>query len=293
MTTAPEHVTQLRQALGKLGIWMPPPAALGLDPRQYGKQVEEAGFRSVWFPGVNDAASLEYMESILAATSTLIAGTGIASVWHWDAAALAARADRLAVSYPGRFILGLGNSHAPVVESLGQSYRRPYSKMVAFLDALQTSAPVVLAALGPKMLQLSRDRSLGAHPYFTPPEHTRAARAALGEDRLLIPEIAVALAPGEEGRAHARDYAAFYLKLPNYTSNLKRLGFTDDDLAGGGSDRLLSAVTPNGPQESAARIREHLDAGADHVLVQLVGEQGNFAAGDLGALRDLAGGLLA
>ena len=291
MTTAAEHATELRHALGKLGIWMPPMPALGLDPGEYGKQIEAAGFRSVWFPGVNNPVALEPIEAILDATGHLIVGTGIASIWTWDAAELGARADRFAVTYPGRFILGVGNSHAPAVEPTGQKYTRPYSKTVQFLGALQTTAPLVLAALGPKMLELSRDRTLGAHPYFSPPEHTAFARQVLGEGPLLIPEIAVALAPGEEGEAHARAYAKFYLQLPNYTNNLKRLGFTDEDIAGGGSARLISAVTPYGPQDSLTRIRQHLEAGADHVLVQLIGEKGKFAAGDLGQLASLVADL--
>lgn len=264
---------------------------LGLDPGEFGKQIEDAGFPSVWIPSVNNVAALEPIEATLSATKRLIVGTGIASIWTWDPAELGARADRLAITYPGRFILGLGNSHAPIVESTGQSYTRPYSKMVRFLDALQTVAPVVLAALGPKMLELSRDRTLGAHPYFIPPEHTKFAREVLGPQPLLIPEIAVALAPGEQGEAYARAYAKFYLQLPNYTNNLKRFGFTDEDIADGGSARLITAVTPYGPADSVTRIRQHLEAGADHVVVQILGEKGRFAAGDLGALARLVADL--
>jgi probable F420-dependent oxidoreductase len=265
--------------------------ALGLDPGEYGKQIEDAGFRSVWFPGVNNAAALGSIEATLSATSRLIVGTGIASIWTWDPAELGARAEGIALSYPGRFILGLGNSHAPLVESMGQSYTRPYSKTVQFLDALHTTAPLVLAALGPRMLELARDRTLGAHPYFSPPEHTAFARQVLGPGPLLIPEIAVALTPGDEGQANARAYAKFYLTLPNYTSNLKRVGFTDEDIADGGSARLITAVTPYGPEDSAARISQHFEAGADHVLVQILGEKGRFAAGDLGALANLVASL--
>jgi len=267
--------------------------ALGLDAAQYGKAIEDAGFGSVWFPGVNAPDDLEPLTQVLAATSRLIVGTGIASVWTWDPADLATRADQIAAAHPGRFVLGLGNSHAPLVESTGQAYVRPYSKTVEFLDALPpTQSPVVLAALGPKMLQLARERTLGAHPYFVPPEHTAFARLRLGRDPLLIPEIAIALAPGEQGVAYARAYAKFYLGLPNYTSNLKRLGFTEADFADGGSERLITSVTPSGPEASAARIREHLRAGADHVLVQVLGENGRFAPGDLGALASLVPDLL-
>ncbi len=283
---------ELRRALGPLGIWMPPPARIGIEPESYAREIEAAGFTSVWYPGVNSAADLAAVEPALAATERLVLGTGIASVWTWQPAELAAAAKRLEKLYPGRFILGLGVSHAPAVEATGQAYVKPYTKMVQFLDELPAvPVPVILAALGPKMLELSRDRAAGAHPYFSPPEHTALARQALGPAPLLVPEIAVALAAGDPGAAQARDYARFYLRLPNYTGNLRRFGYTDADFDGGGSDRLMSAVVPHGPAESLARISGHLDAGADHVLVQLIGEDGRFAAGDLKALAELTAGL--
>jgi probable F420-dependent oxidoreductase len=288
MTTTDE----LRRVLGRVGIWMPPPAALGLDPGTFARTVEEAGFGSVWIPGVNAAENLAALEAMLTGTGKLVVATGIASVWTWPAAELAAAADRLEASYPGRFILGLGVSHAPLVESTGQAYVRPLAKMRQFLDELPaTAAPVVLAALGPKMLELSRDRTAGAHPYFSPPEHTAFARSVLGAAPLLVPELAVTLAPGAEGQAAAREYAKYYLRLPNYTSNLRRFGFGDEDLAGTGSDRLISAIVPNGPEMTRTMLREHLDAGADHVVIQPVGPGGRFAAGDIGELASLAAGL--
>lgn len=288
MTTTDE----LRRVLGRVGIWMPPPARIGLDPGAFARAVEEAGFGSIWIPGVNAAGDLAALEPLLAGTRKLAVATGIASVWTWDPAGLAAAADRLAASYPGRFILGLGVSHAPAVEATGQAYVRPLAKMRQFLDELPaTAAPVVLAALGPKMLELSRDRATGAHPYFSPPEHTAFARSVLGAAPLLVPELAVALAPGAAGRAAAREYARYYLRLPNYTSNLRRFGFGDEDTAGTGSDRLLSAVVPNGPELTLTRLREHLDAGADHVVMQPVGPDGGFAAGDVAGLGSLAAGL--
>ena len=283
---------ELRRALGPLGIWMPPPARIGVDPESYAREIEAAGFTSVWYPGVNSADDLAEIEPALAATERLVLGTGIASVWTWPPAELAAAARRLEDLYPGRFVLGLGVSHAPLVEATGQAYVKPYTKMVQFLDELPAvPVPLILAALGPKMLELSRDRAAGAHPYFSPPEHTAFARQVLGPGPLLVPEIAVALAPGDAGAAHARDYAKMYLRLPNYTGNLRRFGYTDADIEGGGSDRLMSDVVPHGPQESAARIAGHLDAGADHVLVQIVGEGGRFAAGDLKALAELTASL--
>jgi probable F420-dependent oxidoreductase len=279
---------ELRRRLGPLGIWMPPPARIGVDPESYAREIEAAGFTSVWYPGVNSPADLAAVEVALAATERLVLGTGIASVWTWQPADLAAAAQRLEDLYADRFVLGLGVSHAPAVEATGQAYVKPYTKMVRFLDELPAvPVPVVLAALGPKMLELSRDRTAGAHPYFTPPEHTTFARQVLGPASLLVPEIAVSLTPGDAGAAQARDYAKMYLRLPNYTGNLRRFGYTDADIEGGGSDRLMSDVVPHGPEASLARITQHLDAGADHVLVQLLGEGGRFAAGDLKALAKL------
>jgi probable F420-dependent oxidoreductase len=279
---------ELRRVLGPVGIWMPPPAGTGLDPAAYAREIEAAGFTSVWFPRMNSPEDLAAVEPALAATERLVLGTGIASVWTWTPPALAAETNRLAAAYPDRFILGLGVSHAPAVEASGQAYVKPYSKMVQFLDELgEVNAPVVLAALGPKMLELSRDRAFGAHPYFTPPEHTQYSREVLGPQPLLIPELAAALDPGEQGAAAARGYAARYLRLPNYTNNLKRFGFTDADIEGAGSDRLMSSVVPNGPLALTARLREHLAAGADHVLVQLVTEGGAFDAGGLPELTEL------
>jgi probable F420-dependent oxidoreductase len=283
---------ELRRTLGPLGIWMPPPARIGIEPESYAREIEAAGFTSVWYPGMNSPADLAAVEPALAATERLVLGTGIASVWTWQPAELAAAAERLENLYPGRFILGLGVSHAPAVEAAGQAYVKPYAKMVRFLDELPaTAAPVILAALGPKMLELSRDRAAGAHPYFSPPEHTAIARQVLGPAPLLVPEIAVSLTPGDNGAAQARDYAKMYLRLPNYTGNLRRLGYTDADIDGGGSDRLMSDVVPHGPEASLARITGHLDAGGDHVVVQLIGEGGRFAAGDLKALAELTKGL--
>ena len=199
---------ELRRTLGPLGIWMPPPARIGIEPESYARAIEAAGFTSVWYPGVNSAADLAAIEPALAATERLVLGTGIASVWTWPPTELAAAAERLEKLYPGRFILGLGVSHAPAVEATGQAYVKPYTKMVQFLDDLPAvPVPVILAALGPKMLELSRDRAAGAHPYFSPPEHTALARETLGPTPLLVPEIAVALAAGDPGAAQARDYA--------------------------------------------------------------------------------------
>jgi hypothetical protein len=153
-------------------------------------------------------------------------------------------------------------------------------------------APVVLAALGPKMLELARDRTFGAHPYFSPPAHTAFARSVLGPEPLLVPEQAVSLVGGTEGLAAGRAYARNYLQLPNYVNNLRRFGFGDDDFRGGGSDELTAAIIPYGPALVHTRVREHLAAGADHVLLQLIAEDGRFAAGQLDELASLLADLL-
>jgi probable F420-dependent oxidoreductase len=274
---------------------MPPLDRLGVDPAATAAATEDAGFRSVWIGGGNpDAGALAERRAQLAGSDALIVGTGIANVWAWEPGELRTAAEALAADFPGRFVLGLGVSHAPNVAALGQAYARPLTKMEKFLDELDHPAsygsdgelpPIVIAALGPKMLELARDRALGSHPYFTTPEHTAFARDILGPSPLLIPELAVTLAADPAaGDATARAYAERYLGLPNYTKNLERFGFGPADLAGTGSERLISQVIPNGPAALRQRISDHLDAGADHVVIQPLGT-GVF---DPAALRDLA-----
>ncbi len=291
MTTADE----LRSRLGRVGIWMPPPARTGVDPGATAAAIEAAAFGSARIGGGNaEPEAFRMLEPLLAATSRLVVATGIANVWAWAPAAMRRQAGRLAAGFPGRFVLGLGVSHAPLVAALGHDYRRPLQKMERFLDELDHPAehgadgelpPVVLAALGPKMLKLAAERAAGAHPYFTTPEHTAFARSVLGSSPLLVPEQAVSLAAGRaEGLASGRAYARRYLRMPNYARNLRRLGFGGEDLAGAGSDRLVSAIVPYGPRQVLARVREHLDAGADHVVIQPLDAAGGFAVGHLGDL---------
>ena len=195
----------------------------------------------------------------------------------------------LEVRHPGRFLLGIGASHAVITPD----YARPYSKVVAYLDALDAlDTPVpperrMLAALGPRMLELAAARSAGAHPYFVPVEHTERARQRLGTGPILAPEVAVVLdTDPASARALARAYAAIYLPLPNYADNLRTLGFGDDDIDADGSDRLIDAVIPWGDVETvAARIRQHLEAGADHVCIQVVAD---YSAFPLAPYRELA-----
>jgi probable F420-dependent oxidoreductase len=294
MTTTDE----LRSRLGRVGIWMAPPAAVGLDPETAAEAIERAGFSSVWVGGGNAGpGDFAVLRGLLSGSERLIVAPGIASIWAWQPAAIRAEAERLEADFPGRFILGLGVSHAPLVAQLGQTYEQPLRKMERFLDELDHPAhrqpgtelpPIVLAALGPKMLQLST-RYAGAHPYFTTPAHTAEARAVLGPEPLLIPEQAVSLDPlAAEG---VRAYAARYLKMPNYTRMLKNYGFTDADIADGGSDRLVNTVIPSGAAAGPA-VRAHLDAGADHVVVQPLGADGAFDVAQLSELADEVDDLL-
>jgi len=280
----------LRERLGRFGIFAGPPARLGVDPVVLATAIERAGFTSAWIGGGNATpADLDALGKMLEATERLVVAPGIVNIWAWQPAALRAAASALAWNFPGRFILGLGVSHDRVVTGLGHAYERPLSKMVSFLDELGQGTddelpPVVLAALGPKMLALAGERTAGAHPYFTTAEHTARARSILGAEPLLIPEIAGSLAAGAAGVAAVRPFAQRYLQLPNYVNNLLASGFTADDIADGGSDALLSAVTPHGTPGLVAGVHSHLAAGADHVVIQPLAEGGGFALGDLEAL---------
>ena len=226
-------------------------------------------------------------------------GTGIARIWAREPSDMRQAADTLAKGFPGRFILGLGVSHAPQVEKLGRVYERPYQAMVHYLNEMDhpaghsaeppvgERAPRVLAALGPRMLELSRDEADGAHPYFVPVEHTSFARQVLGPEPLLVPEMAVVLETDRAAAlAAARAYASRYLQLPNYVNNLRRFGYGTEDTDGPGSERLIDALIPHGPSVIAARVRQHLDAGADHVLLQPLGADGGFSYPDLAPLAE-------
>jgi probable F420-dependent oxidoreductase len=220
---------------------------------------------------------------LLAATSRMVLGTGIASIWSRDPAAMANAGRTLAEAYPDRFVLGVGVSHGPLVDARGHRYQRPLATMRAYLDAmdatpwqgppLQEPPPRVLAALGPRMLALAAERAAGALTYNATPEATAWARSILGAGPLLAVEQAVVVEDDPaEARRIARGLLAFYMTLPNYLRAWERLGFGPDDLAGGGSDRMVDAVVAwGGPQAIAERVRAHLDAGADHVCLQVLG----------------------
>ena len=280
--------------LGKVGIWFSGSWRVKDSPLDVAGEMEALGYSALWSSGRFEPGLSEHFERQLAATTRVVVASGIVSIWPTPPEEIAAAVAALDEYHAGRFLLGLGASHAPVVAD----YSRPYSKMVGFLDALDSAGPAVakdrrvLAALGPRMLELAGERSAGAHPYFVPVEHTVRARARLGPGPLLAPEVTVVLERDPTtARALARTFTAGYLGLPNYANNLRTLGFTEDDLAGGGSDRLVDAVVGWGDVDAiAARVREHHEAGADHVCVQVIpATPGSFP---LAEYRELAAALL-
>ncbi|HVB78022.1 MAG TPA: LLM class F420-dependent oxidoreductase [Candidatus Nitrosotalea sp.] len=290
--------------LGRYGIWT---SALDVQPavsaQGLAREIEDLGFGSLWFPEAQRREALTNSGLLLAATRRIVVGTGIASIYARDAMTTAAGWKTLTEAYPERFVLGLGVSHVPSVESLrGHRYGPPVATMSAYLEAMSkapylgapptTELRCVLAALGPRMLRLAGERSWGAHPYFVPTSHTREARQILGDKALLVPEQAVVL-ESDPGRAReiARSHTRFYLGLENYAKNLLRHGFTAEDLAGGGSDRLVDALVAWGDLEVIReRLEQHLDAGADHVLIQVIAA--DPARAPLDAWRSLAAHLL-
>jgi probable F420-dependent oxidoreductase len=265
--------SELKNVIGRHGIW-----SVGLrseDPARRDQlaesaaELEQLGYGAIWLGG---STAARHALPLLEATSRIAVGTRIQSIWQYDAAESAAAFADADKAHPGRFVLGLGVSHA----KLAEQYRRPYSALAAYLDALDAAGvPAgrrVLAALGPKTLELSRERAAGAVPYLVTPEHTARAREILGETALLAPEFKVVLEPDPaRARALARESLAPYLALPNYTNSFLRLGFTEDDLTSGGSDRLVDALYAWGDDARIrARVQEFHAAGADHVALQLV-----------------------
>jgi probable F420-dependent oxidoreductase len=255
--------------LGKLGVWTTW-RRIGEDRAgEAAALAEQLGYGTFWLPSVR---------ALLEATEKIVVATSIVNIWAYDPAQLAAEYDALARDFEERLLVGIGVGHPEATSD----YTRPFSAMKTFLDGIDTAQTPIprerrcLAALAPKMLALSAERSLGSIPYFTPVEHTGSARAQLGPGPLLAPEVAFVLdTDSERARATAREYAQLYLGARNYTNNLRTLGFSEDDISGGGSDRLVDAVMPHGTaDEIAGAVRAHLEAGADHVAVQPLGEPG-------------------
>lgn len=259
----------------------------GVTPQQ-AKEIEALGYGAVWVGG-SPPAELDWVEPILEATTKLQVATGIVNIWTAPAKPVAESFHRIEQAYPGRFLLGIGVGHREVIAD----YRKPMDALTEYLDRLDDyGVPAqrrVVAALGPRVLKLSAQRGAGAHPYLTTPEHTARARELIGPAAFLAPEHKVVLTTdSEQARAVGRKALGMYLNLANYVNNWKRLGFTDEDLAKPGSDRLVDSVVAYGTVDAiAARLREHLDAGADHVPVQVLTPSENLVP----ALAELAGAL--
>jgi probable F420-dependent oxidoreductase len=285
--------------LGKLGAWAFLEGMSAQEIVAFAQGLEEAGYAALWMPEALGRNALVTSSWLLANTRKLVIATGIANIYARDAMAMAAAQNGLAEQSGGRFLLGLGVSHAPLVADLrGHDYGRPVATMRAYLDAMAQSPYVapkpaerpltLLAALGPKMLELARDKADGAHPYNVTPEHTAEARRILGPGKLLcVEQMFVAETDPARARAIARAGLAPYMALPNYSNNWARLGFVEADWADGGTDRLIDAIVAWGDDDAiAARVKEHWAAGADHVCIQQLTE--NDAAPDLAVFRRLA-----
>lgn len=289
--------------LERVGVWS---GQVGRMPATQAREavaaIEELGFRTIWFPEGAGKEAMAQSTILLAASRQIVVAPGIANIWARDAMAMINGARTIVDAFPGRFLLGVGVSHAPSVARRGHDYRRPYSTMVGYLDEMDAapyqgpeppSPPeVVLAALGPKMLRLAAERTIGAHPYFVPVEHTPFARSTLGPDPLLAPEQAVVVATDPaEARAIARIHTRHYLALDNYRNNLLRMGWSEGDVAGDGSDALVDAVVAWGDVAAIqARVAAHFEAGADHVSVQVL--NGPADVFPIDELRQLSGALL-
>jgi probable F420-dependent oxidoreductase len=293
--------------LGRIGVWS---GAFGVAPateaRRAVREIDELGYDTLWYgEGLGTRESLTNAAVLLGASARIRVASGIASIWGRDAVSAANAARVLADAFDDRFLLGLGVSHPRQVDPRGQRYEKPVARMSAYLDAMdddpfespetmepRPAVPRVIAALRPPMLRLAAEKALGAHTYLVPVEHTRRARELLGPDALLIPEQKVMLAADSgAARAHARAAIAWYLDTPNYVANLRWLGFSDDDLAGGGSDALVDALVAVGDEEAIrARVQEHLDAGATQVAIQPLQDDDPFGRE---TLRRLAPVLLA
>lgn len=265
--------TSLRSRLGRFGAWLHP--GYGDAARtEFAVEAEALGYPTVWLGlGTASVADLAPAEKILAATESIIVATAIVNMWTNDAGAVAASYRRLTSTYGDRFLLGIGIGHPEAVAT----YRTPYATMVDYLDQLDAGGvPTdgrILAALGPRALRLAAERTLGTHPYLVVPEHTRDARALLGPDVVIAPEQTVVLDPDAlAARKIARAFVSDpYLKLSNYTNNLRRYGYTDADLDDEGSDRLIDALVPHGTTKAVtASLHSHLAAGADHIGVQIL-----------------------
>ena len=292
----------VRQRWGRVGVWWSRELASRpiADICATAAEVESFGFPTLWF-GESVREAFSVASALLGATIRLGVATGVANVSVRDPVTSIAGARTLGEAHPGRFTLGLGISHARVVGARGHTYDRPLATMRAYLRDLSSAdylppqpdpaVPVVIAALGPKMLELAAQHADGAHPYLVPIEHTASARAILGPNPLLAVEQAVVLeSEPTRARAIGRQYIKHYLQLPNYVNNLRAQGFGDRDFSDGGSDRLIDAVVAWGDVDAIAlRVHQQRQAGADHVCIQPIAADGGLG---LSVLRELAPALL-
>lgn len=293
---------ELERLRGTYGAWA---SHLGLLPagqaREQARRIEELGYGCIWVGEARGKEALTHAGFLLAATDVVTVATGIANIWARDARAMLNGARTLAEGFDERFVLGIGASHAPLVESRGGAYDKPLTAMRGYLDAMEEAVwhgpdvadpPLVLAALGPKMMDLAATRSAGAHTFFVPVEHTRRAREQVGDGPFIAPEQAFVLADSrDEARRSADRHLRGYLGLPNYRRNLQRLGFEGSDLEESGSDELFDALVAWGdPDTVAARMREHVAAGADHVAAHPL--TADVDAGPAPYLAELAPALL-
>jgi probable F420-dependent oxidoreductase len=266
---------------GRLGVWTWIDTMGAEETADFAARIEELGYSMLWLPEALGRDPFAILGYLAARTSKLKLATGIANIYARDAMTMRAIQHTLAEASDGRFVLGLGVSHAPMVTGIrGHEYGKPVATMRNYLDLMEKAlyagpkareqAPVVIAALRQNMLRLAGEKTRGAHPYFVPPEHTARAREILGEGPILAPEQKVLLETDpSRAREIARGHMKTYLALPNYQNNLRWLGFGDDDLADGGSDRLVDAIVAWGDEKAIAeRIQAHRDAGADHVCIQ-------------------------
>lgn len=294
-------------ALPRLGVWTGSLDAVPLaEACDHAVEIEQLGYGALWVPEVAGRDVFVGLGAYLRSTERLVGATGIASIWGRDAVAMTGAGKALTEAFPERLVLGLGVSHHSLVEGLrGHEYRRPLQAMRSYLDAMDASpytayrptTPLrrVLAALGPRMLDLAAERTDGAHTYFVTPEHTATARARLGERLLCVEQAVLAETDPARAREIARAHTAIYVVLPNYQANLRRMGFDDADFADGGSDRLVDAIVAWGDEEAVARrVGEQFAAGADHVCVQpLTAERRSVPTAQwralAPALRDAAG----
>jgi probable F420-dependent oxidoreductase len=273
---------------GKLGVWAGLDGLSAKDALAFAQRTEARGFATLWMPESRGRNVLVMSAFILSGTSRLNVATGIANIYARDAMAAASAQKQLAEQSGNRFLLGLGVSHKPIVAGIrGHDYGKPVATMRAYLAAMRAApyqAPMpsepprtVIAALGPKMLELAREMADGAHPYCVTPEHTAEARRILGAGKLLCPEVMVLLeTDAAKARAAARQALSFYIGLENYANNWRRLGFGDDDLAGGGSDRFVDANVAWGDEAAIRRrLQLYYDAGADHVCIQAIHPSGS------------------